>query len=573
MALDLTGGVPNGYLTYAQAVAQNCNGADAGGNWPGGGGVAWGDAGQATFYYDLASGRYEETVLTQGYTGTLTWKSADNMHTYVAQIGKQIQKDGLPFTIDWNFQSPDAGTTQAQLDAELTELYNGLVATFGTGIPQSTNCRLDTTCLEFPDDGTPQHRAVFGARPILSYFVFQNVTSPQPTPSIPVSFYYFAKPTWNDFTTSSLWTTFDTTKVNAASKGFQGIETDGRYLYLTPNANGALVTRYDSTLPSSFTDQTTAWSTFDTTTINPNAKNFSGGTNDGQYVYFAPSKNGVVAQYNSTAAFPLASSWSTFDTTALAPPASQFAGAVFNSFFGPVLFVPAANGVVAAYSSYTGAFTDPTQWSTFDLTTINPGLTQLRGGAAFRQYIYLAPHGAGPTFPGIAARWDSSQPLNSGWQTMDLSLVDPSLATLLAYDGVVIDSKRYVYYVPAANGTSFGGDVLRYDSTLPFTMASSWQFFHITPSNFTGGAWDGRYLYLSGSNSTVTRFDSTGTFTSALSWSSFDVSTINPNAIAFFGSLFDGRYMYFVPDTFSTLARFDARFPPTGLNPFYASSY
>src|SRR5262249_45707591 len=160
------------------------------------------------------------------------------------------------------------------------------------------------------------------------------------------------------------------------------------YLYLVPNANGALVTQYDTTKPLSFTDATAAWKTFDTVAnVDPNAKNFSGGCSDGQYVYFAPSKNGVVTRYDSTAAFQLPSSWTTFNTAAppLSPLASQFAGCVFDASTGAVLFVPAANGVVAVYTNSGGAFTDPTQWQTFDLTTLPiPGaanLTQFHGGA------------------------------------------------------------------------------------------------------------------------------------------------------------------------------------------------
>ena len=118
-------------ITIDEATAINCAGADAGSGYPSGGGVTWGDAGQVTFYYDLTTGRQEETNVGPGYEGSVTWHSADS-HTYVAQIGKQITKDGEPFTIDWQ-PNADAGITQATLDAELTELYNGLVLTFGNG--------------------------------------------------------------------------------------------------------------------------------------------------------------------------------------------------------------------------------------------------------------------------------------------------------------------------------------------------------------------------------------------------------------------------------------------------------
>jgi hypothetical protein len=39
---------------------------------------------------------------------------------------------------------------------------------------------------------------------------------------------------------------------------------------------------------------------------------------------------------------------------------------------------------------------------------------------------------------------------------------------------------------------------------------------------------------------------------------------VTVNNLAFNGITGDGRHLYFVPDTFSTVARFDAKFPPYG---------
>jgi hypothetical protein len=86
---------------------------------------------------------------------------------------------------------------------------------------------------------------------------------------------------------------FDTTTVNANSKGFNGAVFDGRYVYLVPYNNGAFygqVTRYDTT--GSFT-AAGSYSVFDTTTVNANSKGFIGAVFDGRYVYLVPYSNGV----------------------------------------------------------------------------------------------------------------------------------------------------------------------------------------------------------------------------------------------------------------------------------------
>jgi hypothetical protein len=233
-----------------------------------------------------------------------------------------------------------------------------------------------------------------------------------------------------------------------------------------------------------------------------------------------------------------------------------------------------------------GRLSDPNQWSTFDLTNLSDAgatLKQFHGGAAPRKaasfktnkWIYLAPHGTGPNFPGIAVRWDSSQPLgtSTAWETINLASVDMGLAGSLVYDAVVSDDSRYLYYVPAANGTANGGDVMRYDTTGAFTDPASWLAYHFNQVNFTTGGWDGRYLYLSGSNSTIQRYDSTGTFTDYHAWDSFNAANVNANAKAFFGTASDGRYMYFVPDTFSTLVRLDASFPQVAIGGPRQSSF
>ena len=585
MGLDLHGASGTG-ITLQEAQAINCAGTPlmSSGPDPGTLAVAWGGMQQSQFFYDAVgtTKRLEQIVMTTGYTGKVTWKSPDGTHTYVAQIGSAITKDGQNFTIDWT-------APQATLDAEITELYNGMAATFGGGtIPQDLDCRTVTNipfanadCLISPNDGTGQ--AYFGMRSLRFYMVFPNVVT-MPTTSTPNVFYAFPPHTWSDFTQPGQWTALDPTTVNMGSKGFQGVEAVGPNIVLVPNAPTALATLYDTSQPNNFTMPTSsAWKTFDTTTILGSPKQFSGGASDGQYIYFAPSTNGLIARWDSQQNFQLGmSAYSTFDTTTLTPAAARFASAAFAQNSGQVLFVPAQNGVVAAYSSFGGSFTDSSVWQTYDLTTLNPNLKQFRGATSLGKYIYLGPHGAGPNFPGLAARWNSQLPLNAGWETFDMSLKDPNLAGAFAYNDVVSDGKRYVYYVPGPNNTANGGDIMRYDTQQPFGNPNSWEFFNLGGPYFTTGVYDNRYVYFSGSSSNILRFDTTmGALSNANpnAFGSVDMvqSNINLKATAFFGSVYDGRYVYFIPDAVpgAPIMRLDSHYPGGGGNgrPWLASAY
>ena len=93
---------------------------------------------------------------------------------------------------------------------------------------------------------------------------------------------------------------------------------------------------------------------------------------------------------------------------------------------------------------------------------------------------------------------------------------------------------------------------------------------------FAGGAFDGRYVYLVPEGNTgtpastgqfmsdgfIVRYDTSQPFGNAGSWSTFDVKAAFGTTVAgFFGAVFDGRYLYLVPEGNTTVARFDARTP------------
>jgi hypothetical protein len=99
---------------------------------------------------------------------------------------------------------------------------------------------------------------------------------------------------------------------------------------------------------------------------------------------------------------------------------------------------------------------------------------------------------------------------------------------------------------------------MRYDTQGSFTSPSSYLVFDIhsidnTTHGFIGGTFDGRYIYFSpwyasGSYQSVAfRYDTQAPLTSTSSWSSYDLTNVDTNAEGYFGCVFDGRYVTFVP--------------------------
>jgi hypothetical protein len=92
-------------------------------------------------------------------------------------------------------------------------------------------------------------------------------------------------------------------------------------------------------------------------------------------------------------------------------------------------------------------------------------------------------------------------------------------------------------------------------------------------SGFYGAAFDGRFITFVPNAGVAARFDTKGMFGAASSWSTFDVTTVDPAASGFYGAAFDGQYIYFVPRTGTTVARFDAKRPPSLPSGYSGSFY
>jgi hypothetical protein len=255
-----------------------------------------------------------------------------------------------------------------------------------------------------------------------------------------------------------------------------------------------------------------------------------------------------------------ASAWSTFDITPINANATGYYGATSDGrylYFSPMR-TPAAiyHGLVTRYDT-TAPYTQASSWTTFDIASLDDAARGFPGSVFDGRYVYFMPRTNNTVVHGRATRYDTTAPFGaaSSWTIYNIEALHPSAR---GFGGGVFDG-RYVYYVPFLNpvvGPS--GLVARYDSTAPFTTPSSWKFFDVTTVNggakgFHGGIFDGRYVYLvpnyDGTNSSglVPRYDTQAPFTAATSWTSFDMTAVDPKATGYNHAGFDGRNLYFSP--------------------------
>ncbi len=357
-----------------------------------------------------------------------------------------------------------------------------------------------------------------------------------------------------------------------------------RYVYFVPSASG-LLTRYDTT--GSFTSAS-SWAMYDLTTVDPALDGFDGAAFDGRYLYLAPGASTTV-RFDTTQGFTSAASYTEFSLAALGadggPPPEVFNGAAYDGHF--VYYVPDLLGAYCNAVRYdpTGSFTDPASWSVYDVgQTGAPG--GFAGVAFDSRYLYYSPWGNVQSDPlSVIARLDTTAPFaaDASWSTFDTSTLDAGTGlTVTSFWGSLYDG-RYVYFSPAAQSPS-GGAVVRYDPSQPFGSAAAWSTFVLT--NVTAGTdgmygmtFDGRYVYFVPSNSAqlglegvFARYDTTLPFTAASSWQSYDLTAVSASATGFGSAVFDGENVYLVPFFSGAVVRFDAKTPP-GLPPGYGASF
>jgi hypothetical protein len=312
---------------------------------------------------------------------------------------------------------------------------------------------------------------------------------------------------WSKLSDTSKWSKFDVSSVDVPAKGFQGAVFDGRHLYFVPffydGAARGVVARFDTT--ASF-DAHGAWTTFDLTTVSPRATGFCGAVFDGRYLYLVPfddgSWDGVVARYDTSAAFDAPSAWTTFDLATVGSGVHGFAGAAFD---GRWVYLAPYNGGTVWRLDTTLPFEGASSWSSFDLLALHAG--RFAGASFDGRYVYFVPHD-----DGVVARYDTKSDFAApaSWATVDVLAL--TAAGSSGFQGAVFDG-RYVYLAP------LDSVVARYDTTAPFTSPGAWESFDAGALGRFGAAFDGRYVYFVPSDesvyywltfvpgSVVTRFD------------------------------------------------------------------
>jgi len=350
---------------------------------------------------------------------------------------------------------------------------------------------------------------------------------------------------------------FDMARVNSFATGFSGAVFDGRFIYYVP-FNYGVVLRYDT---MNLMTASSSYGAFDLTTINSSAHGFYGAVFDGQYVYYVPAydgpafTSGTIVRYDTNQDFYTPASYSVFDTKAVSSNACGFWGAVYDGRY--IYYIPTypTHATIVRYDTQL-SFAVSSSYSTFNARTVNANDFCFSGGVYDGRYVYYVPSTFG--LQAYVLRYDTTKSFSSAGSYANFNLAALNIPGPLTFIGAVFDS-RYIYFVPFGSGTL--GYITRYDTLQTFTSASSYTTFNVSAVSsgsvgFRGGVFDGRYVYFvpnySGSSGfnygTITRYDTTLPFNAASSYSFLDVSQINSHCIGFFCAIFDGSNVYFVPN-------------------------
>jgi len=214
-------------------------------------------------------------------------------------------------------------------------------------------------------------------------------------------------------------------------------------------------------------------------------------------------------------------------------------------------------------------------WEIYDATKNDIGLipSGYLGATTDGRYVYFTPFNNGRGYHGEILRYDTTKDFesNDAWKTFDT--IGHLVGNPVGYADNTFDG-RYVYFAPYNNNEIFHGVILRYDTTKDFESVESWETFD--PSNngvgieargYIGAVFDGSFVYFVPDNrgpdaiphAEVLRYDTRLEFQSSESWDTFDakLNGVGENPVGFVGGVFDGRHVYFSPFWHNEVLRYD----------------
>ncbi|MFC1461906.1 DUF2341 domain-containing protein, partial [Verrucomicrobiota bacterium] len=173
-------------------------------------------------------------------------------------------------------------------------------------------------------------------------------------------------------------------------------------------------------------------------------------------------------------------------------------------------------------------------------------------------YVYYGRKGAERSKPGEGTVWDENHKLilnpNKSFDGKNDCLTAPHSDDL--------NMRREITVEAWVNGADARADALQtiVGKWAPLTTFNTFDAYDATTTSgldtggFLGAVFDGRYVYFSpqhdttGRHGKVLRFDTHGHFSNPKSWTAYDASaTCGLVARGFYGAVFDGYYVYFVP--------------------------
>lgn len=360
-------------------------------------------------------------------------------------------------------------------------------------------------------------------------------------------------------------TLFDISAGDPARRGFSGAVSDGRFIYMVPLNNGNFfgrVVRYD---PERAFDDAAAWEDFDSTQIDAGSRGFVDAVFDGRFLYLVPfcrgEHHGQVTRFDTRLPFHDPASWAVFDTMALHPHSRGFVSACFDGrylYLAPYqLDHRVHHGQVTRHDTQ-GNFTDPDAWQVFDTATVHPDSRGFHSAVWAGDHIYFVPYlRGGGHYSGVLARLDRRAPFDSpaAWECVDLTGFDAGFKGFIGgacHDGML-------YLAPYMDGAHRHGRVVRFDTRAALADPAAWLGFdcaRVDPGSrgFFGALCDGRHLYLvphcrgvGAYHGQLTRLDLRAEFDDPASWSICDLGLVDPACRGFIGGALHGSKMYLAP--------------------------